>query len=119
MPSDALQYFRDLYAAFNSRHIDAVLEMMSEDVDWPNAWKGGRLRGRAAVREYWSAQFAEIDPRVEPLDVEVRADGALAVMVHQIVRSLDGELLDEGDLLHVYRLRDDSITRMDVEELGA
>jgi ketosteroid isomerase-like protein len=53
-----------LYEAFNRRDADGVLAMMSEDVDWPNAWKGGRLVGRHAVRDYWIAQWAEIDPCV-------------------------------------------------------
>jgi len=25
----------------------------SDDVDWPNAWEGGRLHGKDAVRDYW------------------------------------------------------------------
>jgi hypothetical protein len=84
-------------------------------VDWPNAWKGGRLRGREAVRDYWTAQWAEIDPRVEPLSVTERVDGSLAVRVEQVVRSCDGELLGEGEVVHVYRIRDGLIDRMDVE----
>src|SRR5205085_3557006 len=39
-------------AAFNAREIAAVLGAMTEDVDWPNAWEGGRLRGKEAVRDY-------------------------------------------------------------------
>jgi SnoaL-like domain len=39
-----------LYEAFNRRDIDAVLAVMSDEVDWPNAWKGGRLTGREAAR---------------------------------------------------------------------
>jgi ketosteroid isomerase-like protein len=42
---------RELYAAFNAREIAAVLGAMTEDVDWPNAWEGGRLRGKEAVRD--------------------------------------------------------------------
>jgi ketosteroid isomerase-like protein len=114
---DQLAYFRGLYAAFNRRDADDVLAMMSDEVDWPNAWKGGRLVGREAVRDYWTAQWAEIDPHVEPLSVVERADGSLAVGVRQVVRSPDGELLGEGEVVHVYRLRDGLICRMDVEEL--
>ena len=51
--------FQSLYEAFNRRDIDAVLAMMNEEVDWPHAWKGGRLSGREAVRGYWTAQWAE------------------------------------------------------------
>ena len=112
---DRLSPFHALYAAFNRRDIDAVLAMMSDEVDWPNAWKGGRLTGREAVREYWTAQWAEIDPRVEPLSVTERADRSLAVRVRQVVRSSDGELLGEGEVVHVYRMRHGLIDRMDVE----
>jgi hypothetical protein len=111
-------YFRELYEAFNRRDTDRVLAMMSDEVDWPNAWKGGRLAGREAVRAYWTAQWAEIDPRVEPLAVAKRADDALAVRVRQVVRSLDGELIEEGEVVHVYRLDNGLITRMDVEKPG-
>lgn len=66
-----------LYGAFNHRDSDRVLAMMSDDVDWLNAWKGGRLPGREAVRDHWTAQWSEIDPHVEPLSVTGRADGRL------------------------------------------
>jgi ketosteroid isomerase-like protein len=112
---DHLAYFEELYAAFNRRDIDHVLATMSEDVDWPNAWKGGRLVGRDAVRDYWTAQWAEIDPRVEPMSVTERPDGALAVRVRQVVRSPAGDVLADGEVDHVYRLGDGLVRRMDVE----
>jgi hypothetical protein len=43
---------RSAYRAFNARDVEAALELMHRDVDWPNAWEGGRLVGRAAVRDY-------------------------------------------------------------------
>jgi ketosteroid isomerase-like protein len=111
-----LEHFRALYEAFNRRDIDAVLATMSADVDWPNAWKGGRLTGREAVRDYWTAQWAEIDPAVDALSATERADGSLAVRVRQVVRSPGGDLLGQGEVVHVYRMRDGLIVRMDVEE---
>jgi hypothetical protein len=113
---DHLAHFRGLYEAFNRRDIDGVLAMMTDDVDWPNAWKGGRLLGRDAVRAYWSAQWREIDPHVEPRSVTGRANGRLAVTVRQVVRSADGQLLGDREVVHVYQLEDGLICRMDVEE---
>lgn len=113
---DHLAYFQGLYEAFNRRDADGVLAMTTDEVDWPNAWKGGRLVGREAVREYWTAQWAEIDPHVEPLSVAERPDGNLAVAVRQVVRSLDGEVLSDGEVVHVYHLDGELIVRMDVEE---
>jgi hypothetical protein len=113
---DYFDYFRQLYDAFNNRHVERVLGMMADDVDWPNAWKGGRLLGRDAVGDYWTAQWQELDPRVDPLAVVERADGSLEVTVHQMVRAVDGQLLADGEVLHVYRLDGDLIRRMDVED---
>jgi ketosteroid isomerase-like protein len=106
---------RDLYASFNARDIEAVIAHLDPDVDWPNAWEGGRLHGHEAVREYWTRQFAAIDGRVEPQ--EVVADGErVVVTVHQTVRDLDGQLQDDRVVTHTYTIRDDKIVRMDVTE---
>lgn len=107
---------RALYAAFNARDMDVLLASMTEDVDWPNAWEGGRLAGREAVRGYWARQWAAIDPRVEPLEVTPMPDGRMAVEVLQTVRGLDGALIAEGRVRHVYAFSGELIARMDIEE---
>lgn len=104
----------DLYRAFNARDIDAALEHLAPDVDWPNAWKGGRLSGRAAVRAYWERQWKEIDPRVEPTAIAVEPDGSVRVRVHQLVRAKDGTVLDDRRLEHVYDFDGPFIRRMTV-----
>jgi ketosteroid isomerase-like protein len=109
------ELLRDMYAGFNARDIDAVLSVMSEDVDWPNVWEGGRLRGHEEVRDYWTRQWAAIDPRVEPVEIEEHADGRAHVRVHQTVRDLEGGLLSDGVVMHVYDLRDGLVARMDVQ----
>ena len=47
---------RAAYRAFNTRDVEAAVVLMQEDVDWPNAWEGGRVHGRDAVRDYWRRQ---------------------------------------------------------------
>ena len=111
------QRLRAAYAAFNARDIDAALRQMTADVDWPNAWEGGRVHGHEGVRDYWTRQWSAIDPVVEPVTFTTRPDGSIAVAVDQATRSLDGKPLDVGRVLHVYGFRDDLIARMDVEEL--
>jgi ketosteroid isomerase-like protein len=108
---------RRMYAAFNARDLEAVLGAMAEDVDWPNGWEGGRVSGREGVREYWTRQWAATDPSVEPVGFAERSDGTVAVDVDQSARSLDGELLGEGRVVHVYAFDDASglVTRMDIE----
>ena len=107
---------RDLYDSFNARDIEAVLSHLDPDVDWPNAWEGGRVHGKAAMRSYWTRQWAEIDPHVEPVEVAERDDGRFAVAVEQTVLDLDGGLIAKHSVRHVYAFKDGLVARMDVEE---
>ena len=119
MPAEHEPLLRDLYAAFNARDVDAVLAHVHPDVDWPNAFEGGRVHGREAVREYWRRQFEQIDPHVEPERFTATEDGRVAVRVHQVVRDLDGAIVAEGRVTHVYAIRDGLVERMDVlEDVG-
>jgi hypothetical protein len=102
------------YAAFNERDIDEVLAEMAEDVDWPNAWEGGRVVGHDAVRSYWTRQWAEIDPEVQPQSFRRLPDGRIEVTVHQSVRARDGSVLSDGMVLHTYTFTGDPVARMDV-----
>jgi hypothetical protein len=100
----------------NARDVDAVLGALHADVDWPNAFEGGRVLGRDDVGDYWRRQFAQIDPRVEPRRFVDDGDGRVAVVVHQVVRTLDGALVAEREVTHVYEFRDGLIGRMDISE---
>jgi hypothetical protein len=119
MADDHEPLLRDLYAAFNARDVERVLATMHDDVDWPNAFEGGREAGRDAVRAYWARQFEQVDPRVEPRRFDVEDDGRIAVLVHQVVRDLQGEVLADHDVVHMYSFRDGLIARMDVIEAPA
>jgi ketosteroid isomerase-like protein len=108
---------RSAYKAFNARDVDAAIELMHPDVDWPNAWEGGRVVGRAAVRDYWSRQFAVISSTVEPEAFTEASDGSIIVSVHQIVHDAKtGELLSDSEVRHRYRLEGGLIVRMEVLE---
>src|SRR6266536_5864412 len=98
------ELLRDVYAAFNRRDIDAVLAVMHPDVDWPNAFEGGRVAGHEGVRAYWTRQFEQIDPRVEPVGMTTLDDGRVSMTVHQLVRALDGSVLADREVRHVYTL---------------
>jgi hypothetical protein len=106
-----------LYEAFNRRQIDAVLDQLAPDVDWPNGMEGGRVHGRDAVREYWLRQWAVIDPTVTPRTIATDESGRIVVDVHQIVRDLTGVLLSDRMVQHVYTLRDGLIQRMDIHDV--
>ena len=105
-----------LYDAFNARDVDAVLAALAPDVRWPNAWEGGYVTGHDEVRDYWRRQWAEIDPRVEPVSLDDRADGTVAVRVHQVVRDMAGSQIADNEVTHVYRFEDGLVAEMTIEE---
>jgi ketosteroid isomerase-like protein len=106
------------YAAFNARDLDAALELMHPEVDWSNAWEGGRVHGHAGVRDYWTRQWAEISPQVLPLAFEELEDGRVAVAVEQVVQDGAGALLAEDKVTHLYSFRDGLIVTMNIEDPG-
>jgi ketosteroid isomerase-like protein len=111
------EILRSAYRAFNARDVDAALELMHAEVDWPNAWEGGRAVGRVAVGDYWRRQFESISSQVEPEAFDHLANGEVSVLVNQTVHDAkSGEKLSEGTVRHRYRLEDSLIVRMDVEE---
>jgi ketosteroid isomerase-like protein len=116
MSSTDRDLLRAVYAAFNARDIDTILEVMRPDVEWPNGWEGGYLSGREAVRDYWTRQWAAIDPRVEPTAFDTEADGRTAVTVHSVVRDLDGNVVFDGTVEHVYTIDNGLIRHMEIRE---
>jgi hypothetical protein len=109
-------FFGELYRAFNARETGTVLARVTPDVDWPNAWEGGRVHGPEGIRGYWTRQWAAIDSVAEFRGVRELDDGRVEVSVHQGIRAADGALTNESDVRHVYTLRDGLVARMDVEE---
>jgi ketosteroid isomerase-like protein len=108
---------RSAYHAFNARDVETAVELMHPEVDWPNAWEGGRVVGRAEVRDYWNRQFAAISSKVEPEGFTEEPDGSITVDVHQVVHDArTGELISDSRVRHLYRFEGGLIMRMDVLE---
>jgi hypothetical protein len=104
------------YSAFNNRDIDGALALMSENVSWPKASEGGRVVGKEEIRAYWTRQWQEFDPHVEPLDIIDQEGGVTEVKVHQLVKSVGGEVLSDSEVWHVYTITNGLIERMDLKE---
>ena len=107
------------YAAFNRRDIESALALMSETVSWPRASEGGRVVGKEEIRAYWMRQWKEFDPHVEPIEVIDREDGKADVRVHQVVKSLGGDVLSDSEVWHVHTIAHGLIERMDLKESEA
>src|SRR5438445_316561 len=112
-----IELLRAAYAAFNARDIDAALALMTADVAWPRAFKGGFVRGPEEVRAYWTEQWSEIDPHVEPVTFHPEDSGSLLVEVHQVVRDLAGSVLADERTGHRFTLEGGLIQRMEVSAL--
>ena len=87
---------------------------MSDAVSWPKASEGGRVIGKDEIRAYWTRQWQEFDPHVEPLAVLLQEDGRVSVRVHQLVKSLAGGVLSDSEVWHVYTIENGLIARMDL-----
>ena len=103
------------YSAFNSRDIDTALSTFHPNVQWPKAFEGGYVNGHDEIREYWTRQWSEINPNVEPVGFTERQNGTLEVAVHQIVKDLQGNLMFDGTVKHIYTVQDQLLQKMDIE----
>lgn len=103
------------YPAFNSRDIDTALSTFHKDVEWPKAFEGGYVKGHDEIRAYWTRQWTEINPTVEPLEFKEKPNATFEVRVHQIVKDLEGNTLFDGIVKHIYTLESNLLRKMDIE----
>jgi hypothetical protein len=87
---------------------------MTADVAWPRAFKGGFVDGQPAVRAYWTEQWSEINPHVEPISFHLEKDGRILVDVHQVVRDLAGAVLADEHVGHRFTMENGLIKTMEV-----
>jgi ketosteroid isomerase-like protein len=119
-PVDKLPMFSDLallnklYGRFNARDMDAALALMHPDVEWANGMEGGHVNGHQGVRVYWTRQWAEIDPHVDPMTFNRGPDQVTVVEVHQTVRDLAGQLLSDQTVHHIFTIEDGLVRRFEI-----
>lgn len=111
---DEAEFVKNLYERFNTRDMEAILASLAEDVAWANGMEGGHVHGRDGVRSYWTRQWAMIDPHVEPVGFAVGRDGEVIVEVHQVVRDLEGKVLFDQLVGHIFRIEDGMVRRFDI-----
>jgi hypothetical protein len=108
--------YRDIltraYQSFNERDIDAVLSLMCANVHWPNGWEGGYVEGHDEVRNYWTRQWKELNSHVQPVSFRENAQGEVEVAVHQVVKDMNGNVLVDGIVKHVYTFENGLIKGM-------
>lgn len=112
--ADTKTMVEQAYTAFNRRDIDGALALMTNDVSWPKASEGGKVVGKDEVRAYWIRQWGEFDPRVEPLAMSEEDGGKIRVRVHQLVKSLEGDVLSDSEVVHVFTVKGGLLAAMDL-----
>jgi hypothetical protein len=112
--ADTKNLIEQAYSAFNKRDIDGALALMTQDVSWPKASEGGKVIGKGEIRAYWTRQWREFDPHVEPLAITEGDEGKVRVSVHQLVKSLQGAVLSDSEVLHVFTMSGGLIAAMDL-----
>ena len=120
--ADDTATLRTMYERFNARDIDGVLAAMADDVQWANGMDGDYVHGKEAVRGYWTRQWAQVSPRVEPLSFHTRDDRTIAVRVQQDLFDLAGQPLEIAGGLHsqvvghVYSFAGGKVVRFDIDD---
>ena len=112
--ADTKTLIEQAYSAFNKRDIDSALALMTQDVSWPKASEGGKIVGKEEIRAYWTRQWSEFDPHVEPLAITEEDGGKVRVRVHQLVKSLQGDVLSDSEIVQVFTLNSGLIAAMDL-----
>ena len=112
--ADTKTLIEQAYSAFNKRDIDGALALMTQDVSWPRASEGGKVVGKEEIRAYWTRQWGEFDPHVEPLEITGEDEGKVRGRVRQLVKSLHGEVLSDSEVLHVFTVKSGLIAAMDL-----
>jgi hypothetical protein len=110
--ADTKTLIEQAYSAFNERDIDGALVLMTEDVSWSKVSEGGRVVGKEEIRAYWTRQWGEFDPHVEPLAITEGDGGEVRVRVHQLVKRLEGDVLSDSEVLHVFTVKTGLIAAM-------
>ncbi len=104
------------YHAFNTRNLPAALATMHAEVEWPNTMEGGYIQGHDGIRAYWSKQWNLVDPHVDPVQFTTDTNGRIAIEVHQVVKDLQGNLLEDLIVEHIYTINEGLIRRMEMGE---
>lgn len=112
-PTEVIQ---SLYAAFGRGDVPALLDRLSDDVEWTHRGSiglayMGTFRGKAAVGQ-WFADVAAVDgiEAFEPREFLAGPDH-VTVLGWERTRALPAGGVFETDWVHVFNVKDGKVTR--------
>jgi nuclear transport factor 2 (NTF2) superfamily protein len=101
--------------AMNSRNIETLLALVTENVDWPNG--STRLHGKGELRSYELGQWEETRTHDEPIHIAELAPDKYVVRINQVVRTLNGSIISTGEFDHIHHVRNRLIGRLDIKRV--
>jgi uncharacterized protein len=118
MDTGNVDVVRGIYLSFFRDDIPAILDVLSEDVDW--VWHGpalipwaGRHEGRDGVAGFFAAVAANAEvERYEPAEFIAGEGGVVTVLGWQRVRAVPTGRTWETDWAHVWTLREGKVVRV-------
>ena len=110
------EWLLEAYAACNRRDSDALLALVSEDVDWPGG--SARLHGKAEVQACWTRPWAVTRTHDEPVETTQLGSNRSVVRIRQVVRAPGGSTISEGLFDQGYQLKAGLIVRMGIQNVG-
>lgn len=106
-----------LYAAFNARDFDGCVAMMADDVVWPDEAEDGLLKGREAVRAYFTEVTAPLRAHYDVVSLDTTPEGRVDALTRQTITSAaDGSLWSSTRVIHRYSFQNGLIVRMASEQ---
>lgn len=112
-PTEVIQ---QAYAAFGRRDIPAIIDMLTDDVDWRfhasgDIPYGGRYTGKQQVQA-WFGTLAESDDiqQFEPREFLAGPNHVTVIGWEQVRPLPDGKVF-ESDWVHVFTLKGDKVSR--------
>ncbi len=113
-PSPEIELLRAALLHLTRATSNAAFATMAPDVAWPRAFRGGVVRGHHDGRAYWTEQWSEIDPHVEPVSFHPEGAGRVLVVAHQVVRDLGGAILGDEHVDRRFTIDDGLIQAMEL-----
>src|SRR5262249_36607813 len=77
---------------------------MTQDVRWPMASESVKVVGKEEIRAYWIRQWRECE----------EDEGRIRVRVRQLIKSVQGDILSDSEVLHVFTVNNGLIQAMDL-----
>jgi len=111
--ADIKTVIKQAYFAFNKRDMDGALALMVEGVSWPKASESGKIVGKEEIRLLDSALGRVRSPCRTACNHQ-GTRGQSPRKSTPLVKNLDGDILSDTEVVHVFHVDNGRIAAMDL-----